>query len=455
MVRVGNGHVDEGSAVRALVVANIHAGEVEGKEAVQQLLREFALGQHSELLDRFVLYFVPIYNADGNEKVTTKNRIEQNGPDAVGERANAQGLDLNRDFVKAEAPETRALLTAIHKIDPHLLFDLHTTDGSWHGYDLTYAPSLSTNCDGQIAALTRALLNDATAALLARSSPIRTFDYGNFETRDWDGGGAPSSQDGVRGWWSYDHRARYVVNGFGLRNRIGILSEAYSNAPFAARIQSTRAFVLACLHATHARAAETLRATSAADARLVDRPEPIAFGYQTGFAPPERLDVLVGDCQRIPLADGRGIRFAALPDHVVEAMPVFRSFRSSVQIELPEAWVLPSPPAAVVAALRVHGIEFRILEISEPVTAREFGVAKKRKPKRPYQGHQELVLEGAYGLPVQRVLPPGTLWIDARQPLARLAATLLEPLSEDSVSTWNLLEDRTSDVYPVLRIESR
>jgi hypothetical protein len=58
--------------------------------------------------------------------------------------------------------------------------------------------------------------------MLQAEPPLRTFDYGNFETRDWDGGGAPSSQANVRGWWTYDHRARYVINGFGLRNRIGI-----------------------------------------------------------------------------------------------------------------------------------------------------------------------------------------------------------------------------------------
>lgn len=454
MVRVASSRVDERAALRALCIANIHAGEVEGKEAVLELLREFAEGQHDEILDRCVLYFVPVYNADGNERVSRTNRVEQNGPDAVGERANAQGLDLNRDFVKAEAPETRALLAAMNRIDPHLFFDLHTTDGSWHGYDLTYAPSLSPNCDPQIAALSRALLDDATAALLARPSPIRTFDYGNFETRDWDGGGAPSSQDGVRGWWSYDHRARYVVNGFGLRNRIGILSEAYSNAPFAARIASTRLFVLACLHAASRRAGEAIATAAAADSRLVDRSEPVRFGYRTEFAPPERLEVLVGDCDRIALPDGRGTRFSARPGHTRELMPVFRAFRSQQHIDMPLGWALPAPPPAVVAALRLHGVRFELLQSAREATVREFAIAKKRKPKRPFQGHQELVLEGDYGDPVRRLLPVGTLWIEARQPLARLAATLLEPLSEDSLSTWNLLEDATTDAYPALRIES-
>ncbi len=455
LVRAALPMADETTALRALVVANIHAGEIEGKESVQQILREIAEGQHEQLLAGCVLWFVPIYNADGNERIAKKNRPEQNGPPAVGERPNAQGLDLNRDFVKAEAPETRALLAAIHRIDPHLLFDLHTTDGSWHGYDLTYAPSLATNCDPAVAALTRRILDDATGTLLQNNPPLRTFDYGNFETRDWDGGGAPSSQANVRGWWTYDHRARYVINGFGLRNRIGILSEAYSNAEFASRIASTRAFTLSCLASAAARKDEILATTNAADALLSERAQPISFGYGTTFQQPIVQPVLVGDCDRIQLPDGLGVRLARKPGARVEVMPVFRGFVSTQHIELPEAWAIPSPPPEVLSALAAHGVRFERLAEARNATAAEFLVTKKRKPKRPFQGHQELQIDGAYGQPTERMLPAGTAWIDARQPLARLAATLLEPVSEDSLSTWNFFEAMTGDAYPALRITAQ
>ena len=131
--------------MRILVNANIHAGEVEGKEATQMILREIAFGEHEELLRGADLMFVPVYNPDGNDRIDKKNRASQNGPDGgVGERANAQGLDLNRDFLKAESPECRALLRLFRMHDPHLFMDLHTTNGSHHGYQLTYSPSLST-----------------------------------------------------------------------------------------------------------------------------------------------------------------------------------------------------------------------------------------------------------------------------------------------------------------------
>ena len=127
------------------VQANIHAGEVEGKEALQALLRDLAFARRPNVLDSIVLIAVPIYNADGNERVgpQERQRTEQNGPELVGQRPNAQGFDLNRDYVKAEAPETRASLAMFNAWDPDVFVDLHTTDGSFHGYALTSRPKAS------------------------------------------------------------------------------------------------------------------------------------------------------------------------------------------------------------------------------------------------------------------------------------------------------------------------
>ena len=70
------------------------------------LARDIALADDRSLLKKVVLLIVPILNADGNEKINRSNRPEQNGPvNGVGVRTNADGYDLNRDFVKLETPE--------------------------------------------------------------------------------------------------------------------------------------------------------------------------------------------------------------------------------------------------------------------------------------------------------------------------------------------------------------
>ena len=137
----------EAAASGKLVVylqGNIHAGEVEGKEAILELLRELATTRR-DLLEKLVILAAPDYNPDGNDAFAPEsiNRSEQNGPPLVGRRADALNLDLNRDYFKAEGPETRASLANVYDTwDPALMVDCHTTDGTRHGYLLTYAPPL-------------------------------------------------------------------------------------------------------------------------------------------------------------------------------------------------------------------------------------------------------------------------------------------------------------------------
>ena len=125
------------------IQGNIHAGEVEGKEAVMMMIRDILLGSKAALLNNQIILFVPIYNSDGNDKMAKGLRPSQeNSPSETGERENGQGLDLNRDAMKMEAPETQGLIqNVITAWDPQMSVDLHTTNGTWHAYSLTWAPS--------------------------------------------------------------------------------------------------------------------------------------------------------------------------------------------------------------------------------------------------------------------------------------------------------------------------
>ena len=154
------------------VQANIHAGEVEGKEAALMLARRLTDGNLKPLTRQLVILIAPIYNADGNEKVSAGNRTAQNGPVAgVGTRENAKGLDLNRDYMKLDSAEARALVGLMTTWDPHVVVDLHTTNGSYHGYHLTYAPTLNPNAD---AAAHRVRTRHAAARACARRCSTRT-----------------------------------------------------------------------------------------------------------------------------------------------------------------------------------------------------------------------------------------------------------------------------------------
>src|SRR5690606_32990514 len=189
---------------------------------------------------------VPIYNADGNDNwgPQARQRGSQDGPERIGQRPNAAGLDLNRDYIKNEAPETLASLRMFTTWDPDAFMDLHTTNGSYHGYALTYSPSLHPAAMvGELAPAgpwTRdTLLPELRRRVRARG--FETFDYGNFRG-EWDGRDDPASLR-KGGWETYEHKPRFGTNYYGLRNRVAVLAEAYSHDPFERRVKSTTAFV--------------------------------------------------------------------------------------------------------------------------------------------------------------------------------------------------------------------
>src|SRR6185503_2475184 len=150
------------------VMANIHAGEVEGKEAVQHFSRRVLFGDLKPLLKDLVILIAPDYNADGNEKISPMNRTAQNGPtNGVGVRENSMGLDLNRDFIKIDAPEAKALINLFKEWDPLVTVDLHTTNGSYTHYHLTYSIPLNPMVDAGLLGYHRDMLMPALTKSMA------------------------------------------------------------------------------------------------------------------------------------------------------------------------------------------------------------------------------------------------------------------------------------------------
>ena len=345
--------------LRVLILANIHGGEVCGKEAVQILMREWGRGEHGAIRAACELFVVPIYNVDGNEKIAASHRRNVNGPvGGLGERANADGLDLNRDLVKAVTPETRALLSLFQRVRPHAFLDLHTTNGAPHGFDLTYAPSLSPNTDGR---LTDALVTDILPVVrdrMKRRHGYRVFDYGNF------GRSEPIV------YATFDHRPRFVSNYAGLRNCMSILSEAYAYEPFEVRVRVTRAFVLESLSVLSESAARVQALCAAAKADCV---EGLAtFGTDTVLVDGPEVELPTRAWDRMPLPDG-GTRVMRRTEVVPRKALLQVRFDAKTHEPLPVGWVvLERPSGPIVETLLAHGVVVEPMEEGRSVSVQRF-----------------------------------------------------------------------------------
>jgi hypothetical protein len=438
------------------VQANIHAGEVEGKEALQALLRDLLFDGHANVLDSLILIAVPIYNADGNERFAdqARNRSEQNGPALVGTRANAQGFDLNRDYIKAEAPETVASLAMFRTWDPDVFVDLHTTDGSYHGYALTYAASLNPAAIFTGAYVRDTMLVDLRKTLLD-SHGFYIFDYGNF----------PREQGAPTAWETYDSRPRFGTNYYGLRGRLSVLSEAYSHDPFARRVASTYDFVAELLSWVAHNAGDVIDATREADSRttgygndLRSAPSiPIRSKLATIKSGPIRVEEIVrsGDTVRYEAGLPRGVRRTGTVKDV--DMPIYDRFTPTLSVPMPFAYAFPRDVGdSLVRRLVMHGVVVEELERPLDASVATFTIDSSTMSAQPFQKHRERHLVGSWGAAESRSLPVGTYIVRTAQPLGILAMYLLEPASDDGFVDWNVLDPWDNDrTFPVVRIVQR
>ena len=421
---------------------NIHAGEVEGKEAALMLLRDLTLGSLRPLLDSVVLVVVPIYNADGNDMFgpQSRNRSAQNGPVSIGLRANGQGLDLNRDYLKQEAPETRAAASLINAWDPDIFIDLHTTNGSYHGYVLTYDAGLNPNSSPANDYMRDKFLPEIRTRMRARHTQ-EVFSYGNFRNAD------PDSL--VQGWETYDARPRFGSNWMGMRGRMSILSEAYSHADFKTRVDATYNFVLEIL-----RLAAAERATIKSLNLAASRYRPDSVGLRSDFAPPTQMEVIAELTERANEGSGPFARRRQTGVFKTIRMPVYDRFQATRKEAVPAAYLFGPQHAEVAALLRSQGIEVRRIDAEWSADTEVFAV-DSLVVEPLFEGHRTIRVEGKWGAG-HAAVAAGWFMVMTDQPLGMLASYLLEPASEDGLVTWNFFDRnlRRGQPAPVLRVRA-
>jgi hypothetical protein len=419
------------------VQGNIHGGEVEGKEVAMMLMRDILLGNQSSLLDHQIILFVPMYNTDGNDKMAKGLRPSQeNSPLETGERENGQGLDLNRDGIKAEAPETRALLSMINTWDPQLSVDLHTTNGTWHGYSLTWAPSYLYAGESATYQFTNNTMLPFITEKVKREKGLFFGPFGDFNTRE----GWP-----VKNFYTYNHHPRYLVNQFGLRNRMAILSESFAHERFYQRIYSTYTFVTEILSYTNAHAAEIVNTNQAAEKAAIQLVKEQAGKAKKGvrFKMVSTEQPLQGfrayEYQRFTKPDGSSSLVKTGNIATYNNVNYFGAFKDTVQSSVPAGYIIPAAFANIAAQLQLLGAKLDTIQQPQTLPVSQFLIEKFTRATRKFEGHQLASAEGSWNNTTY-VVQKGDFRISLTQPLANLIFYALEPQSDDGLLLWNFFD---------------
>ena len=424
--------------LRVYVNANIHAGEVEGKEAIQQILRELLQGKHPGLRRNLDLVVMPAYNADGTDALDPAIRPWQPNPagSGVGRRENALGLDLNRDLMKAAAPNTRWLLAMLGDFDPAAVLDLHTTNGSTHGFHLTHGPACTLGADPDLLAFNRRMLVEVREQLKAEGMP--TYDYGNFVPY------RPTAENPPTAWETYDAHPRLLTNYPALRNRLAVLSESYVYRSWPDRISDTRRFVLACLGWMAEHRGQIRAEIQAAQARWAG-----AWRKESVFLP---LSAKLKEVERAPfdwvdpIRDEKG-RVVGEKRRTRLVLPSFVGFEGQDFAQVPAGYLIdPAFAPAVLPLLQAHGLQ--VLKGSarpRDLATLFFHESGRKLSASAYQGVFTLELQGTWkaepaAKKLQLAWAPEdldrALYVPLDQPLGRLAFYLLDPRSTDSLVFW-------------------
>ena len=431
-----------------LLVQNaIHAGEMDGKDSCLALLRDMVITTtRAALLDHVVLVFIPVYNIDGHERRSPYNRINQNGPEVIGWRGNGTNNNLNRDYMKADAPETRAFLKMFHRWMPDFFVDDHVTDGADFQYDVTFrildtpdvapasakwireevTPELERRVDagGHLAFPSLIDLNDET-------NPGQGLAFSASPPRFSDG---------------------YVI----LENRPGLLVEMHMLKDYKTRVGGNYEILRGLLEVLNRDAARLIGLNQDADRAAAQLgahplgnekfPLAIAWGGETtpvvfhGYQFTRALSEISGTLW---------ISYTQEPWNVT--LPLSTGAKVVASTTPPAAYIIPQAWTRVIDVLAAHDVEMHRTTAPWTGKVERYRCSGMEWQGPPFEGrHPIFAGEGAGAEPgrfgqcaratQEMTYPAGSVVVPLNQRLAKVAIHWLEPEAPDSAMRWGLFD---------------
>ena len=414
-----------------LAQAGIHPGEIDGKDAGMMLLRDIAFYGKSELLDRVNLILIPILSVDGHERSGPYSRPNQRGPRTQGWRNTATNQNLNRDYMKMDQAEMRAVRGLILKYRPDLYVDIHVTDGMDYQYDVTFGYNGENGVWSRSPATAR-WLDDAFkpgvyAALEAQGHIPGELVFGVDDADPKKG-----LSDGGLG--------ERFSNGWGSAAHVPtILIENHSLKPHEQRVLGTYVFLEAAMRLLADRGGD-LRAAVDADRAL--RPAEIPTNFEADPTPAytRAFKGIRYETYFSPASGREEIRWLGQADPEVWSLPFYGS-RPTLTLARPEAYWVPAHRPDVIERLRAHGIEMEVLDQPRTVTVQMLRLVDPQVSPRASEGHVPIRVTQVTPEDRDWTFPPGAVRVPTDQDLGDIAVLLLEPQSAESLFAWGLVPE--------------
>ncbi len=447
-----------------LVQNSIHAGEMDGKDACLALLRDIVEDpDRAKLLEHVVLVFIPVYNIDGHERRSANNRINQNGPELAGWRANATGLNLNRDYMKADAPETRAFLRMFHRWMPDFFVDNHVTDGADFQYDVTFALDVTPDV---FPATAEWLRGTVTPGLVRR---VNAAGHLAFPSQIF----LHDDSDPSRGLAFNENPPRFSTGQMIVENRPGLLVELHMLKEYKTRVTGNYEILRALLELMNLHATRLIALNRDADrdaARLGADP-----------ARAEPFPLVVARSGETSPVDFRGFEFTRAlseisgtvairygPNPWNATLPVDTGVRVETSVTPPAGYIVPPQWTEVIDVLEAHDVAVGRTTAEWTGTVEHYVCSGMQWPERPFEGRHPILrggnVEREFGhfgmceLTTETLtFPTGSAVVPLDQRLSKVVIHWLEPEAPDSALRWGFFDaifeqKETGEAYVLERL---
>jgi murein tripeptide amidase MpaA len=412
-----------------LVQNGIHSGEIDGKDACLMLLRDIAITKtKSSLLDHAILLVIPIYNVDGHERFGLYNRINQNGPEEMGWRVTGQNLNLNRDYMKADAPETQAWLQMFNRWLPEMFLDAHVTDGADYQHIVTVGIEKHQNISDPIRSWVLEKFVPMISSLKTNGIPVAPY----ISLRD--------HEDPLKGNQSGVAPPRLSTPYVAIQNRPALLIETHMMKDYKSRVEGTYQTITAVLELVNREYKSLRNAVLQTDERTIKNIEnPFPIRFETTENPSGTFHYM-GFKQKNEHSDISGSTRIIYTNEPFEAdIPMYDSVIISKSIQLPAAYLIPPQWQEVIKRLKLHGV--KIERLKEPVTmeAEMYRFSNANWQQTPYEGRHSVTYT-VDKIKMERTFPSGTALVRLNQRTARVAINALEPEAPDAFAAWGFFD---------------
>jgi hypothetical protein len=411
-----------------LMVNNgIHPGEPDGIDASMMLMRDVANGK-IKIPANIVLAVVPVFNIGGMLNRGSHSRANQNGPEQYGFRGSAQNLDLNRDFIKMDAAETRSLVQLFHKLDPDVFIDNHVSNGSDYQHVITLLSTQHNKLGGSMGAYLEQTLEPAIYADM-KTRGYELVPYVNH----W--GHTPQ-----KGWKQFHEGPRFASGFAALFQTFGFVPETHMLKTFKQRTDATYALMQSFIHiaSNHAEAIK--------NARMADRQTllaktvlPIEWrsdtttsklitfnGYEAGYKPSE-----VSGKPRLYYNRGKPY---------TRQVPFYNIYMPAQEVAMPQAYIVPQGWSKVIERLKLNGVQMQRLEHDTAMQLTVYYIDKYETSKAPYEGHYLHTNVKLRTVKKNIQLLQGDYLIPLNQDTKRYLIEVLEPNAPDALFAWGFFD---------------